>query len=110
MNPRPEARDCGCWERTIRSASVFVVIQDLSRFARNLQDQIATKADLTKPEILVRSVYVAGVEGSAIGSFNECFVGVGPRKLQTANSGSAFKNFSFNRLELLPEKGIWDLL
>src|SRR5271168_1708062 len=59
----------------------YVVVQDLSRFARNLQDQAQTMADLLRNGILVRSANETNVDETAsgklaasiVGGFNEYF-------------------------------------
>src|SRR5438552_14470646 len=41
-----------------------VVVQDLSRFARNLQDQMRVMAELNNVGIVLRSVYEANIDES----------------------------------------------
>jgi DNA invertase Pin-like site-specific DNA recombinase len=72
---RPEFQNMLAFCKQNRSEVDFVVVQDLSRFARNLQDQIATMADLAKVNICVRSVYEGGIDETATGKLQASIVG-----------------------------------
>jgi DNA invertase Pin-like site-specific DNA recombinase len=54
---------CKKHQREIRS----LVVQDLSRLARNLQDQIQTMSDLMRLGISVRSTYESNIDETAAG-------------------------------------------
>ena len=50
-----------------RSQVRYVVVQDLSRFARNLEDQVHTIGELLTIDVLVRSTYETNVDETAAG-------------------------------------------
>ncbi len=78
---RPEFQQMLTFCREHRRQVRYVVVQDLSRFARNLQDQAQTMAELLHIGILVRSANETNVDESAsgklaaniVGGFNEYF-------------------------------------
>ena len=78
---RPEFQRMLAYCRTHRNTVRYVVVQDLSRFARNLQDQARTTSELLKNGILLRSASEANVDetasgklaGSIFGGFNEYY-------------------------------------
>lgn len=62
---------CKLQRRTIR----YVVVQDLSRFARNLQDQAQTIGALGRIGVLLRSVYESSVDENAAGRLSASILG-----------------------------------
>jgi site-specific DNA recombinase len=78
---RPEFKKMLAFCKSHRREVRYVIVQDLSRFARNLQDQAQTMADLLRIEILVRSANEGNVDETAsgklaaslVGGFNEYF-------------------------------------
>jgi site-specific DNA recombinase len=61
--------------RTHRHEVRYVVVQELSRFARNILDQTQTILDLVRIGITVHSVYEAHIDDSAVGKLNANIVG-----------------------------------
>jgi site-specific DNA recombinase len=61
--------------RTHRHEVRYVVVQELSRFARNILDQTQTILDLGGIGITVRSVYESHIDDSAVGKLNANIVG-----------------------------------
>jgi hypothetical protein len=67
--------------RTHRSKVRYVVVQDLSRFARNNQDQAQTISELGRIGVLLRSTYESNIDETAagrlaaniFGTFNQYF-------------------------------------
>ena len=53
-----------------RSNVRYVVVQDLSRFARNLEDQVHTIGELLSIDVLVRSTYETNVDETAAGKLS----------------------------------------
>jgi site-specific DNA recombinase len=68
----------------------YVVVQDLSRFARNLQDQAQTINELRRVNVLVRSTYENNIDETAagklaaniFGTFNQYFSDALSEKMQ----------------------------
>ncbi len=78
---RPEFQEMLSFCKAHRLDISCVIVQDLSRFARNIQDQAQTMADLLAIGILVRSANETNIDETAsgklaasiLGSFNEYF-------------------------------------
>ncbi len=78
---RPEFQKMLAFCRVPRNEVSFVVVQDLSRFARNNKDQADAICDLKKCGVLLRSTYEPNVDETAagklaanlFGSFNQFF-------------------------------------
>src|ERR1039457_5129011 len=78
---RPEFQRMLAYCRTHRHEVGYVVVQDLSRFARNNQDQAQTIVELLRIGVLLRSTYESNIDGRAagrlaaniFGTFNQYF-------------------------------------
>jgi site-specific DNA recombinase len=78
---RPEFQRMLAYCRTHRSKVRYVVVQDLSRFARNNQDQAQTISELGRIGVLLRSTYESNIDETAagklaaniFGTFNQYF-------------------------------------
>jgi site-specific DNA recombinase len=72
---RPEFQRMIRFCKAHRGEIGYVVVQDFSRFARNVQDQAETTANLQKIGILVRSAYETNIDESASGKLSATIVG-----------------------------------
>ena len=78
---RPAFQEMLTFCRANRRKIACIVVQDLSRFARNLQDQMRTLYELNAVNIVLRSVYESNIDESPegkmqagiFGTFNEYF-------------------------------------
>jgi DNA invertase Pin-like site-specific DNA recombinase len=78
---RPAFQEMLTFCRANRHKIACIVVQDLSRFARNLQDQMRTLYELNAVNIVLRSVYESNIDESPegkmqagiFGTFNEYF-------------------------------------
>ena len=78
---RPEFQRMLAYCRTHRRKVRYVVVQDLSRFARNNQDQAQTIGELGRIGVLLRSTYESNIDETAagklaaniFGTFNQYF-------------------------------------
>ena len=70
----------------------FIVVQDMSRYARNMQDQSNTMAALAELGIRLRSVYEPGIDETPAG------------KLQAAIIGAINENFSNNLSQRMSDR------
>ena len=78
---RPEFQRMLAYCRTHRHEVGYVVVQDLSRFARNNQDQAQTIGELLRIGVLLRSTYESNIDETAagrlaaniFGTFNQYF-------------------------------------
>jgi site-specific DNA recombinase len=94
---RPAFREMLVYCKTNQSNVAFVVVQDLSRLARNLQDQGQTFLELSKIGILVRSVNESSVDESPegkmqagiFGTFNEYFSNALAKKMKERTRAAA---------------------
>ena len=64
---RPEFQQMLSFCKAHRREVHYVVVQDLSRFARNLQDQAQSIGDLLRVGVLVRSTYESNIDETAAG-------------------------------------------
>jgi site-specific DNA recombinase len=65
---RPEFQKMLKYCKANRRKVAYVVVQDLSRFARNVQDQAAAIYELGRNGIMLRSTYEPNIDESAAGS------------------------------------------
>jgi site-specific DNA recombinase len=65
---RPEFQRMLAYCRTNRRQIGYVVVQDLSRFARNAGDQAETIAELRRIGVLLRSTYESNIDETAAGT------------------------------------------
>jgi site-specific DNA recombinase len=65
---RPEFQRMLAYCRTNRREIGYVVVQDLSRFARNAGDQAETIAELRRIGVLLRSTYESNIDETAAGT------------------------------------------
>jgi site-specific DNA recombinase len=65
---RPEFQRMLAYCRTHRREVQFVVVQDLSRFARNNRDQAQTIAELRRIGVFLRSTYESNIDETAAGT------------------------------------------
>ena len=72
---RPEFQNMLRFCKARRKDVGYVVVQDLSRFARNLRDLTETTESLNAIGVLVRSVYEHQVDESATGKLNGALIG-----------------------------------
>ena len=72
---RPQFQEMLRFCRAHRNQVGFVVVQDLSRFARNLRDMTDTIESLFRIGVLVRSVYEGNVDETASGKLSAHFLG-----------------------------------
>lgn len=72
---RPEFQRMLAFCKLQRRTICYVVVQDLSRFARNLQDQAQTIDALGRIGVLLRSVYESSVDESAAGRLSASILG-----------------------------------
>lgn len=87
---RPAFREMLAYCKTNQSDIAFVVVQELSRLARNLQDQGQTIYELNKIGILLRSVNESSIDESPegkmqagiFGTFNEYFSNALSKKMK----------------------------
>jgi site-specific DNA recombinase len=87
---RPEFKRMLAYCRTHRRKVQYVVVQDLSRFAHNLQDQAQTISELERIGVLLRSTYESNIDETAagklaaniFGTFNQYFSGALSEKMR----------------------------
>jgi site-specific DNA recombinase len=72
---RPEFKRMLAFCKKHRQQVRYVVVQDLSRFARNVQDQAQTMADLLTINVLLRSATETNVDETASGKLAASIVG-----------------------------------
>src|ERR1700730_8489521 len=65
---RPEFQRMLTYCKTHRREVRYVVVQDLSRFARNNQDQAQTISELGRIGVLLRSTYETNIDETAAGT------------------------------------------
>ena len=94
---RPEFKRMLAFCKTRRREVRYVVVQDLSRFARNLRDQVQAMAELLRIGILVRSANETNIDETAsgklaasiLGGFNEYFSNSLSEKMKDRTRDSA---------------------
>jgi site-specific DNA recombinase len=87
---RPEFQKMLAFCKKHRHEIGCVVVQDLSRFARNLMDQVQTTSDLMRVGVSVRSTYESNIDETAagtlsaniFGTFNQYYSDVLAEKMQ----------------------------
>lgn len=67
---RPEFQKMLAFCKKNRHEIGCVVVQDLSRFARNLMDQVQTTSDLMRVGVSVRSTYESNIDETAAGTLS----------------------------------------
>ena len=72
---RPEFQRMLAYCREHRHKVGYVIVQDLSRFARNNQDQAEAIADLEQNGVLLRSTYESNIDETAAGKLAANFLG-----------------------------------
>jgi site-specific DNA recombinase len=94
---RPEFQRMLAYCRTNRRKVRYVVVQDLSRFARNNRDQTQTISELESIGVLVRSAYESNIDETAtgklsaniFGTFNQYFSDALSEKMRDRTRQSA---------------------